>query len=64
LTSHDILIILVMTFPMFIFTIFPGIKLANYLEKKYNIQETNKRVIMIGVTFGFALILSSLLYYF
>jgi len=63
LTAHDILIILVMTFPMFIFTIFPGIKLANYLEEKYNIQESNKRATMVSVTFGFALILSSLLYY-
>jgi len=63
LTSHDIMIILVMTFPMFLFTIFPGIKLANYLEDKYKIKESNKRAVMISVTFIFALVLSLLLYY-
>ena len=60
---HDAIIILTMTFPMFIFTIFVGIKMANYAEENYNISEFNKRVIMLGSTFIFSLILSSLLYY-
>jgi len=60
---HDAIIILVMTFPMFIFTIFIGIKLSNYLEEKYNINEFNKRAVMISSTFLFALLLSTLLYY-
>ncbi|SMP87710.1 hypothetical protein SAMN06313486_10610 [Epsilonproteobacteria bacterium SCGC AD-308-P11] len=60
---HDAIIILVMTFPMFLFTIFPGIKLANYLEERYQIDESYKRVVMVSVTFLFALILSTLLYY-
>jgi len=60
---HDAIIILVMTFPMFIFTIFVGIKLSNYLEEKYDINEFNKRVVMLGSTFLFSLILSTLLYY-
>jgi len=60
---NDIVIILVMTFPMFLFTIFPGIKLANYLEEKYNIKESNKRTVMVSITFLFALLLSTLLYY-
>ncbi len=63
MTSHDILIVLVMTFPMFIFTIFPGIKLGNYLEANYNIQETPKRIIIIAVTFGGALALSLFLHF-
>ena len=60
---HDAIIILVMTFPMFIFTIFVGIKLANYLEERYNISEYNKRVVMLSSTFVFSLVLSTLLYY-
>jgi hypothetical protein len=60
---HDAIIILAMTFPMFIFTIFVGIKLSNYAQEKYDISEFNKRAIMLGSTFLFALLLSTLLYY-
>jgi len=60
---HDIMIILVMTFPMFLFSIYPGIKASEYLEEKYGIEESKKRAVMVGVTFLFALTLSSLLYY-
>jgi len=63
MTSHDIVIILVMTFPMFLFSIYPGIKASEFLEKKYQIQESQKRAVMVGVTFLFALTLSTLLYY-
>ena len=61
--AHDLIIILVMTFPMFLFTILPGIKLANYLEDRYNIEESKKRFVMVSITFLFALLLSTLLYY-
>jgi predicted neutral ceramidase superfamily lipid hydrolase len=64
LTSHDLLMILVMTFPMFIFTIIPAIKLADYLEKKYYISETQKRVIMLGGTFFISLLLSIFLNFY
>ena len=60
---HDIVIFLVMTFPMFLFSIYPGIRASEYLEKKYNIGESKKRAVMVGVTFVFALVLSTLLYY-
>ncbi len=60
---HDIVIILVMTFPMFLFSIYPGIVASNYLDEKYNIGESKKRSVMVGVTFVFALVLSTLLYY-
>jgi len=63
MTVHDIMIILVMTFPMAIFTIYPGILLSNYLEKHYSIKESQKRSVMVVVTFLSALLLSSLLYY-
>ncbi len=60
---HDAIIILVMTFPMFIFTIFIGIKFSNFLEKRYQISEFNKRAVMISSTFLSALLISTLLYY-
>jgi len=63
MSSHDIVIILVMTFPMFLFSIYPGIKASEFLEKKYEIEESKKRAVMVGVTFLFALTLSTLLYY-
>jgi hypothetical protein len=61
--GHDLVIILAMTFPMFIFTIFAGIKLSDYLEKKYNINEFQKRFVLLSATFISALFLSTLLYY-
>jgi len=63
MNSHDILIILVLTFPMFIFTIYPGIVLSNYLDENYHISQKQKRAVMVSITFLGALILSVLLYY-
>ena len=60
---HDIIIILVLTFPMSIFTVYPGIWLSDYAEAHYNINESKKRTIMVSVTFLGALLLSSLLYW-
>jgi uncharacterized transporter YbjL len=61
MTSHDLMMILVMTFPMFIFTIFPGIRAADYLEEKYQISEHGKRAVMIAITGLGALLLSAFL---
>lgn len=63
MSSQDIVIILVMTFPMFLFSIYPGIVVSELLEKKYGIEESKKRAVMVTVTFLFALTLSILLYY-
>jgi len=63
MNSHDIVIILVLTFPMFLFSIYPGIVVSEFLEKKYNIEESTKRTVMVAITFLFALTLSTLLYY-
>ena len=63
MNSHDILMILVFTFPMFIFTIFVGILASNYIDKNYTITEFTKRAIMLSVAFLFALLLATLLYY-
>ncbi len=59
----DIITILVMTLPMLLFSVAPGLKLADYLEDRYNIEENTKRKVIISTTIIFTLILSSLLYY-
>lgn len=60
---QDIVIILVMTLPMLLFSVYPGLKLGDYLEEKYNIEENTKRKVVIITTILFTLTLSSLLYY-
>ena len=60
---NDIVMILVYTFPMFLFTIYPGIWLSDVLEKNYGIQEKTKRVVMVSVTFLGAVFLAALLQY-
>ncbi|WP_310442160.1 hypothetical protein [Sulfurimonas sp.] len=63
MTPQDILIICVMSVPMLIFSVFPGIKIGEYLEEKYNITERQKRVATIVSTLIFAFTLSSLLHF-
>jgi len=60
---QDLVIILVMTLPMLLFSVYPGLKLGDYLEKKYAIDESTKRKVIIITTIAFTLTLSSLLYY-
>lgn len=54
----DMVVIFAMTIPMLLFSVFPGIKLGDYLEKKYAISETTKRKVVISTTIIFTLILS------
>ncbi|MFT5835675.1 MAG: hypothetical protein ACI9RG_000568 [Sulfurimonas sp.] len=61
--TQDIVIILVMAVPMILFGIYPGLKLGEILERKYNINESQKRKVMIITTIAFTITLSSLLYY-
>ncbi len=61
--SIDIITILVMTLPMLLFSVAPGLKLGEYLQKKYDIEEGTKRKVIISTTILFTLTLSSLLYY-
>lgn len=61
--TQEIIIILVMAVPMILFGVYPGLKLGEFLEQKYNIGENLKRKIMIITTIVFTLTLSSLLYY-
>ncbi|QFR48505.1 hypothetical protein FJR48_01685 [Sulfurimonas lithotrophica] len=59
----DIVIILAMCFPMLLFTVYPGLKLGDYLEQKHAISEASKRKVVIIFTVVFTVTLSSLLYY-
>ncbi len=61
MTTHDFVMILVMTFPMFIFAIAPALKVGDYLEEKYAISETQKRMVMIGGMLFVSLTLSAFL---
>lgn len=61
--TQEIIIILVMAVPMILFGVYPGLKLGEFLEHKYNIEESLKRKIIIITTIIFTLTLSSLLYY-
>ncbi len=61
MTAQDVVMILVYTFPMFLFTVFPGLKLGEYLEEKYEIQEGQKRAVVIVTTVAGALILATFL---
>ncbi|MBA1438224.1 MAG: hypothetical protein FAF05_04435 [Epsilonproteobacteria bacterium] len=63
MSFHDLVIVLVMMFPMLIFTVFAGIKLSEYLYKHHNITETQKRAVMMSVTFIFAFVLSLAVHY-
>jgi len=58
MTSHDVMMILVYIFPMFLFTIAPALKLGDYLEEKYGISETQKRTVMVAGTFVVSLALA------
>jgi hypothetical protein len=58
---NQVVMILVMAFPMILFTIAPGLYLADYLEKAKYVQEENKRYVMWVVTVAFALALSTAL---
>ncbi|EDZ63648.1 hypothetical protein SMGD1_1417 [Sulfurimonas gotlandica GD1] len=61
--TQDIVIILAMAVPMILFGVYPGLKLGEFLERKYDIDESMKRKVMIITTIVFTVTLSSLLYY-
>ncbi len=60
---QDVVLILVMSVPMLMFSVFPGIKLGDYLQEKYDLQEKQKRIISVATTLIFAVTLSSLLHF-
>jgi len=60
---QDIVIILAMTLPMLLFSVYPGLKLGDYMEKKYDLEESQKRKVVIITTIIFTVTLSALLHY-
>lgn len=60
---QDVVLILVMSVPMLMFSVFPGIKLGDYLQDKYDLQEKHKRIVSVATTLIFAITLSSLLHF-
>ena len=61
MTTLDLVMILVYTFPMFLFTIAPALKLGDYLEEKHGLSEQNKRIVMVTGTIVISLILATFL---
>lgn len=59
----DFIIILVMCFPMLLFTVYPAIKLGEFFENRYNVSESQKRYIMVSTTLIVTVSLSSILFY-
>lgn len=64
LPVNDLTVLLVLTFPMFIFTIFPALKAGDFLEERYNITESQKRAIVAALTFFGAFALALFLKYY
>ncbi|HEY9204093.1 MAG TPA: hypothetical protein VIM82_07160 [Sulfurimonas sp.] len=60
---QDIVLILVMSVPMLMFSVYPGIRLGDYLQEKYELQEKQKIIISVATTLIFAVTLSSLLHF-
>jgi len=60
---QDIVIILAMSVPMLLFSVYPGLKLGDYFENKFKLNESQKRKVVILTTIIFTITLSSLLHY-
>jgi hypothetical protein len=60
----DVVIVLTMAVPMLLFGVYPGLLLGDILEKKYHIDESLKRKVVIITTIIFTITLSSILYYY
>jgi hypothetical protein len=52
-----------MTLPMLLFSVYPGLKLGDYMEEKYNLNEEQKRKVVIITTIIFTVTLSALFHY-
>ena len=62
-TLPDFVIIMVMGFPMLLFTVFPALKFGDFLEERYSIDEKKKRTVVVVTTIVVTLALSSILFY-
>jgi len=61
MTTLDLVMILVYTFPMFFFAVAPALKLGDYLEENYGLSEKNKRIVMVSGTIVVSLTLATFL---
>ena len=59
----DVVTILAMAIPMLLFSVYPGLKLGDYLEEKYSLSESQKRVVVVTTTIIFTITLSALLHF-
>jgi len=60
----DIVITLVFSIVMLFFTAFPAIKIAEFLEKKYNLSTTNKNILALIFTITLSIGVGIFLRYF
>lgn len=63
MTSHDIMMILVMSIPLILFSVWPGFLLGDYLYKNGVVTETQKRAVIIIVMIIFALLGATYLHF-
>lgn len=54
----DIVVVFAMTIPMLLFSVYPGLRVGDFLEQKYNITEKQKIIATIVTTISFTLLLS------
>ena len=60
----DIVVTLVFSIVMLFFVAFPAIKIAEFIEKKYNLSTTNKNILTIIFIITFSLTVGIFLRYF
>ncbi len=60
----DIVVVLVMSVPMLLFAIYPGVKAGEFFEKRFDIAQDHKKTITIVTTIVFALTLSLFLHFY
>ena len=63
MTSHDLMMILVMSIPLILFSVWPGFLLGDYLYAKGLVTEKQKRGVIIAVMILFALLGSSYVHF-
>jgi len=63
MTTHDVMMILVMSIPLILFSVWPGFVLGDYLFKNGMVTETQKRAVIIVVMILFALLGATYLHF-
>ena len=63
MTTHDIMMILVMSIPLILFSVWPGFLLGDFLYKKELVTEGQKRAVIIVVMIIFSLLGATYLHF-